>query len=353
MAAHPLELMTARIATRSKRQAMEWSLVLVSQGIESTVDRTVETGWGLIVATPDYERALVVIHQYRVENLGWPWRQRVFRQDILFDWGSLAWVLLACLFFWISECRPDWRSAGLMDNAAVSRGEWWRLCTAVFLHADPGHLAANAGLGLVLLGLAMGRYGTGVGLLAAYLAGVSGNLATWLVLPEAQRSLGASGMVMACVGLLAAQSVSLLRRNRRGLKLVLTGLCAGVMLFLLMGLAPGTNVIAHLGGFVSGLLLGGILTLVPKLTRNAAVNILAGALFSVLVILPWWLAASHEAAPPRKSEMMFCPDIETLSHMQQSLDNPLWISKNRIVAAATPRRAGQISESPARSARRR
>ena len=38
----------------------------------------------------------------------------------------------------------------------------------MWLHADVGHFATNATFGLVLLGLVMGRYGTGVGLLAAH-----------------------------------------------------------------------------------------------------------------------------------------------------------------------------------------
>ena len=41
----------------------------------------------------------------------------------------------------------------------------------------------------------MGRYGPGLGLLAAYLAGVGGNLTAWAVYGESHRGLGASGVV--------------------------------------------------------------------------------------------------------------------------------------------------------------
>jgi len=159
---------------------MDWSLVLVSQGIDTAIDFTEESGW--ILTVPDHEliRARDTLRQYRSENRQWPWRQTVSREGVLFDWGSLAWVILISFFYWMQTHRgPGFEVAGLMDAAAVSRGEWWRFFTAVFLHADIGHLALNASIGVVLLGLTMGNLGTGVGLLAAYLAGAGGNVATW------------------------------------------------------------------------------------------------------------------------------------------------------------------------------
>src|ERR1043166_2479581 len=109
--------MTARIPTRSRRQAMDWSLVLVSQGIETAIDFAEEAGWGLVIAEPDYERAVKTLQQYRAENVRWPWRREISRQGILFDWGSLGWVALVSLFFWFQaseerrvgkECRSRW-----------------------------------------------------------------------------------------------------------------------------------------------------------------------------------------------------------------------------------------------------
>ena len=73
-----MEPATARIAVRSRRQAMDWSLVLVSQGIESAIEYSEEgAGWGLVVASPDYSRALGAIRLYRLENRRWPWRRRL------------------------------------------------------------------------------------------------------------------------------------------------------------------------------------------------------------------------------------------------------------------------------------
>lgn len=286
-----IEIMTARIPARSRRQAMDWSLVLLSQGIETTIDFTEESGWALILAARDHPPALRIIQQYRAENRHWPWRQKLSSKDALFDWVSLGWVLLVGMFFWIqTHTGSNFRDAGLMDATAVSHGQWWRLFTAIFLHADVTHFALNASIGLFLLGLTMGNFGTGFGLLAAYLAGAGGNIATWLLYTRGHLSLGASGMVMGCVGLLVSQAIFTGAPPAHRWKYLIAGTAAGIMLFASLGLSPGSDVLAHFGGFVSGIVLGCLLRMVPRLSRNSAANVVAGIAFCVLVILPWWLA---------------------------------------------------------------
>jgi hypothetical protein len=62
------------------------------------------------------------------------------------------------------------------------------------------------------------------------------------------------------------------------------------MLFALLALTPGTDVMAHLGGFASGLLLGALFNLVPSVAQKPAANLLGGLVFTLLVVVPWWLA---------------------------------------------------------------
>lgn len=213
---------------------MDWSLVLISQGIETTIVFAEEPpSWELLVAPQDYSRALDAIRQYRLENRGWPWRQELFTSGVLFDAGSLAWAFLVIAFYWVDCAQPQLSASGIMDGDAVSNGQWWRLFTAIFLHADVAHLATNAAFGILLLGLAMGGYGTGVGLLAAFLADALGNAAAWLLGQAPHRSLGASGMIMGALGLLAVQSVTLWRKTKHAPKHILSGVLGAVMLFVL------------------------------------------------------------------------------------------------------------------------
>ena len=276
---------------------MDWSLVLASQGIEHTIDWDDATGWMLTVTETDFEPALSQIRQYRLENRHWRWQQPVFQPGLIFDWRCCGWVLLIFSFYGWSAVRADLRLTGRMDGVALAQGEWWRFFTATWLHADVAHLATNMVFGFLLVGLVMGRYGSGVGLLAAYLAGVAGNLAVALVYGENHRGLGASGVVMGALGLLAIQSVALLPRPRtHAFKYFASGIFAGVLLFVFLGTSPEADVVAHLGGFIAGLVLGSLLATSPRLARRPRMNLAAVVMFGVLVILPWWWGLTHSGS---------------------------------------------------------
>ncbi len=272
---------------------MDWSLVLASQGIEHSIGQDAAGNWLLLVAPQDSANAAAVLKQYRLENLRWPWRKKLFKARVIFDWAALAWVSFTITIYWLSVSRGDLRAPGIMDGQQVAHGEWWRLFTATQLHGDLAHLAMNAIFGFILLGLAMGRYGTGIGLLSAFLAGVGGNLASWAVNGNDHRSLGASGVVMGALGLLAAQSFALLKQNPRALKFALGSVVGGVMLFVLLGMSPNSDVMAHFGGFAAGLAIGIVLTLAQRWIEGASANLFSTAGFATLVIWTWALAFRH------------------------------------------------------------
>ena len=281
------------IPARNRRQAMDWSLVLASQGIEHRIDHDEVAGWTLSVSANDHASALSHIEQYQLENRHWRWRRPIFQPGMFFDWSSSVWVLLSIFFYGWSQAH-DLRTPGMMTNAALAHGEWWRLFTATWLHADIAHLATNAVFGFLFLGLVMGRYGPGVGLLAAYLAGVGGNLAGGWVHGPTLHGLGASGVVMGALGLLAFPSLILPKqRNFFGYKLIGGGLLAGIFIFVMIGVNPEADVVAHLGGFITGWMLGFVLTSLSRLSRRPSVNLGAGILCGFLVILPWWLALTR------------------------------------------------------------
>ena len=284
------------MAVRSRRQAMEWSLVLVSQGIETSISQPAEdgAGWTLLVDAADYERALKALRQYHLENRGWPWRQPLRWPETKFDWVSLAWAGLLIGFHWFGAGRPGLRDAGILDSAAVYSGQWWRIFTAMILHADLAHLAGNLSIGVLLFGLAMGRFGTGTGALAIFLAGAGGNCASLAIHDKSLHGLGASGMVMGALGLLAAQSLHPMGHNGGSWKGRWSGLAAGLMLFALYGLAPGTDIAAHFGGLMTGLGIGAVLVYLPVwFCRSAKINFANGMILVVLIVTTWWLALTN------------------------------------------------------------
>jgi rhomboid protease GluP len=281
------------IPARSRRQAMEWGLVLASQGVEATVDKS-EEGWSLLVEPRDYERALANLRQYQLENKGWRWKQPLPETGVLFHWGALGWAAAIMAFYYWSVVRfPGIRGAGIVDSEKVRQGQWWRLWTAITLHENVPHLMDNATTGLILMGLAMARYGAGVALLAAFVAGAVGNVASLLAYSQPHQSLGASGMVMGALGLVTVQSFSFWRRYPFGKRLFFRALAAGALILALIGFSPESDIVAHVGGFMAGTIFGCALGCAPPARlQNGPAN--AGTLLALAaLLLAAWRLALH------------------------------------------------------------
>ena len=281
---------TAVLECRSRAQALDWSLVLISQGIESLISqRTEDHVWFLEVSGADYLRARESVCAYESENVT-VWRREVKGTGMLFDARAAFWfVALALFHFFGAESATHFRSLGLMDRDAVLHGEWWRLFTATTLHGDAAHLAANAATGFVFLGLAMGGYGAGFALLLSFLGGALGNIATLLLHESPFRNLGASGFVMASLGLLAAQSVAVAPDEKRLVRMG-RGVIAGALLVVLLGFSEKSDVVAHVGGFVGGVALGIIACRLRGLLLKSPLQLLAAIICTAIVVATWALA---------------------------------------------------------------
>jgi membrane associated rhomboid family serine protease len=279
------------IPASTRRQAMDWSLALISQGIESVVERT-EAGWGLQIEARDLERALETIGLYRRENRGMAWHRQLAWPPFSFHFGAVWWCVALVVFAWLAWSPGlSLQVSGRMDSIAVSNGAWWRLFTSTALHADVAHLAANLAIGFCLVGLAMGRFGPGIALLAISLAGAGGNLVGFLVHSRPYQGVGASGMVMGALGLLGTQLFAVRRFNSIGARYAVTGVLATLMLFVLIGLNPSSDVAAHLGGLISGFLIGILLAAVPySRLHSQRLNVAAVLALGALVTLTWVLA---------------------------------------------------------------
>lgn len=278
------------IECRSQAQALDWSLVLISQGIECVIMQREEDGvWLLEIAEADCARAKESLALYERENRT-PWRREVKWTGLLFDVRAALWFVALILFHFSAEAvQKNFHIPGAVDRAAVLHGEWWRVFTAVTLHADVAHLLANVTIGFVFLGFAMGCYGAGGAMLLSLLGGALGNVASLLLHEAPFRSLGASGFVMASLGLLAAHSLTFGRHERRAVWIG-RGVIAGGLLVVLLGLSPKSDVLAHVGGFIAGVALGVVVLpwRAPLTGRAFSGACLSG--FVLLAVLTWLLA---------------------------------------------------------------
>lgn len=288
-----METEPAFIPARSRRQVMDWGLVLASQGIEAAIVRENDQ-WALAISPHEYERAIKALKQYHIENRGWKWQHTLPGTGLFFHWGSLLWALaIGAIYYWSMVLYPQMKIAGAVDSDLIRAGQWWRLFTAVSLHADISHLMANLTTGIVLIGFAMARFGPGPAILATYIAGVLGNVAGLYLYQEEHRSLGASGMVMAALGILAVQSFSLWHKDHSFRQLLARAFGAAILLLVLIGTSPQSDIVAHVGGFFAGAAFGYALSWIDrKRLETFSINFICIIATMLLVGITWWKAKS-------------------------------------------------------------
>lgn len=272
---------------------MDWSLALLSQGIESAVQPDVDQArWNVVVDAAQYRESLQVLRLYITENRRRIWVQKLPWSQLVFDWRGTAWfTLLAILFVLVQNGFSAVDEKGVMSNGAVRAGQWWRLFTATMLHSDLPHLLSNVTIGIVFLGLAMAIYGPGLALLASFLSGVAGNVAGLLFYPHPYLGRGASGMVMGALGMLAAHTFWLIRERHPDRSLLVRSILGAVLLLVLLGFDPASDIIAHVGGFVAGLGFGALISLALKVpSEKPLLNTVSGLACGALAAMTWYLA---------------------------------------------------------------
>lgn len=281
---------TTSIEATSSRQAMDWALVATSQAIECSIEFEANDGvWLLVFASEaDHDLAAEAIRAYERENTT-AWRQEVKWTGLLFDWRSLFWWAFIIVIFVFGQMRsPVFVLAG-STTPAVRLGEWWRAFTAVTLHADVAHLALNASIGFVLLGLTMGFYGPGKSVLSTLMAGAAANALGAFFRIGPYQGVGASGMVMAALGMLGAQSM--FERHHSAREWIGRGALGSGLLLAIIGLDQNSDVLAHVLGFLCGSVAGILLCLNgSRLLHNKALDMAAGFAAAGLIMLTWVLA---------------------------------------------------------------
>ncbi len=268
------------------------SLMLTAIGLEHHVDD--RTGQ-VLVAKGNAERARVHWQAYRQESASWPApppARMAHRPGTPPTMGLMA--LLTLFFFHTGPWRASspWFERGAINAEAIlDQGQWWRLVTALTLHADLVHLAGNCLIGGLVIHLLCKVFGYGTGWLLLVLAGTAGNLLNIVLRQGEHFSVGLSTSVFAAIGMLTGLQLS--RFRARSLRECLLPLGAGAGLLAFLGSEGArTDLGAHFFGFVVGIGLGalaGFLGTTEKTTSPAQQGLLL-ALALAMVVGSWLIA---------------------------------------------------------------
>ncbi len=187
-----------------------------------------------------------------------------FREQSVCTIGLIAANVL--VFIVLSFLGQTENAQFMLDHGAmyvpyvIERGEYYRLFTAMFLHFGFEHLMNNM-IMLGVIGWSLERELGSVKFIILYLAsGLCGNVvsaAAAYVTQDFAVSAGASGAIFGIMG--AMVYVAIRNRGRVG-DLSGVGLIVMVLLSLYYGfIGAGIDNLAHIGGLLSGFLLGVLL----------------------------------------------------------------------------------------------
>lgn len=210
------------------------------------------------------------------------------------------WCAYILTFFYIilgsfDSSRPL-HVAGAMSRNELLQGEWWRSITALTLHSGFTHLVANS-VFLFFVGQAVVReLGRGLGPALILTGGVLGNYLAASTASPYQRSVGASTACFAALGIISTlQAAHIYRRHlswQRVWKRVWIPLAGGLAMLGLTGSSPGSDIAAHLFGFLAGVGLAVPAALTQSMRISSGMQWSLVALCALLLPLAWLLAST-------------------------------------------------------------
>jgi len=157
------------------------------------------------------------------------------------------------VFFTPSSVVINWGQV----NFFVINGAYWQLITSMFIHADIVHLFGNM-LFLLIFGLrAEEMFSLPEYLSVYFIGGLTGNLLYLLFGPLTVPAVGASGAIFA---IFAAAVVY----DRRSIKQSILGAVIFAFFLFFINMGANTNLLAHFGGLVAGLILGYVIASLRK-----------------------------------------------------------------------------------------
>ena len=146
----------------------------------------------------------------------------------------------------------------------IQKGEWWRLLSAMFLHAGMTHILMNM-FSLYYVGKGVEQYFDDKSYLSIYLfSGLIGGVTSLYVHPDSL-GVGASGAIFGIFGALAGFFMANRDKIEDSSKAFMKNFAGILGVNIVLGLAiPSIDISAHIGGLVAGFVGGYVLSKNPN-----------------------------------------------------------------------------------------
>lgn len=272
------------------RKAHEAGLAILASGHHYWVYPG-EDCYVLAVHRKDAEKLRREVEVAELKNRFWPPVSLDLPTKSIRKAPTILFALSLVGMFFAQDTIPHLEALGMnSSDGVVNEGQWWRIFTAITLHADIGHLAGNL-LGISLFTYLSCRYmGNGLAwFLIVSLAGLSNLTNAFLRAGEPFFSLGASTAVFAALGLLTGFPIGAYLKTREPIQSRdwLIPFFGGCILFAWMGGGEfPTDVAGHLWSFVYGLVVA------TAVSSTGFHSRLSNAHQKILLSLTWGLLAA-------------------------------------------------------------
>lgn len=277
---------SAIFQTDNEQEALACSLTLSALEINHRCTRT-GTNFVLQVRNGDVPRASHQLQAYLAENENWPPRPKEHADSFrpLLQPPTLLLIGSLILLYTVSgpwDGQSVWFQNGAGDAQAIlAQNQYYRLLTALSLHANVVHLLGNCLFGGFLFHFFCRLTGNGLGLFSMLFTATLANYINVLLHGTNHLFVGFSTAVFAIIGMLA-----MISRSHRGSKryLQVIPFMAGAALLAMIGSSgERTDLGAHLFGLCCGLLSGWLLgrPLLLKLRKSMRFQ---GSLFAISII---------------------------------------------------------------------
>ncbi len=281
--------MKVLFARLSREKARIYGLTLASVGISHQIQRRGRK-WAITVSTYHRAAAIEAIALYLSENPSQQPPKHPLVAPGVKTYSAFYIVPFLALIHW--AVTPGFEHQVFVDTlgadaAQMMSGDLYRSITALLLHKDWAHVVNNMAAMALFGTVAASICGWGVGWLMILLSGAAGNMATAAWYQHGHVAIGASTAVFGALGICVALNLWRHARIPQPSWRMWLPLAGGLALLGFLGGSPHSDVMAHLSGFGSGLVIGAGYGWNCKQPPGFAVQ-LAAAIAGVGMIVVCW-----------------------------------------------------------------